>query len=77
MQVRLRGAGLLLVLSIPLGGCSLVTVPVKAVGSLAETVVTNTGDVVTAPFRGGEEKKEPAAKEPANTVGNDNTEPKK
>jgi hypothetical protein len=77
MQVRLRGAGLLVVSATVLGGCSLITVPVKAVGSLAETVVTTTGTVVTAPFGGGEEAKDPTAKEPAKTVGSDDIEPKK
>ena len=38
--------------SVSLAGtsCSLVTVPVKAVGSVATATVTATGDVVTAPF---------------------------
>ena len=31
--------------------CSLVTVPVKTVGSLAETTVKTAGGVVEAPFR--------------------------
>ena len=32
-------------------GCSLVTVPVKTVGSLAETTVKTAGGVVEAPFK--------------------------
>jgi len=42
--------------------CSLVTVPVKTVGSLAETTVKTAGGVVEAPFKAmggrGDENKE-------------------
>ena len=33
-------------------GCSLVTVPVKTAGSVANTTVRTTGKVLTAPFKG-------------------------
>jgi hypothetical protein len=35
-----------------LASCSLVTVPVKTVGSVANTTVRTTGKVLTAPFNG-------------------------
>jgi hypothetical protein len=41
------------------GACSLVTVPVKTIGSLAETTVKTAGGVVEAPFKamgGGREQ---------------------
>jgi hypothetical protein len=45
-------------------GCSLVTVPVKTVGSLAETTVKTAGGVAEAPFKavGGRRDREPEAK---------------
>lgn len=54
-----------------LSGCSLVTVPVKAAGSIVTTTVGTTGDIVTAPFdavsgrerRRDKEKKEKEAKD--------------
>jgi hypothetical protein len=39
----------LVLLAIP--SCSLITVPVKTVGSLAETTVSTAGGVVEAPFK--------------------------
>jgi hypothetical protein len=49
-----------------LGGsaCSLVTVPVKTVGSLAETTVKTAGGVAEAPFKavGGDRGAEPEPK---------------
>lgn len=46
-QILALGCAGYLVLGV---GCSLVTVPVKTVGSLAETTVKTAGGVVEAPF---------------------------
>ena len=42
--------GLPLLVVVPLTGCSLVTVPVKAAADVADTAIRTTGDVLTAPF---------------------------
>ncbi len=49
---------LCLVFATFLGGCSLITVPVKTAGSLAETTVRTTGSVVEAPFRARSQRSE-------------------
>ena len=41
-----------LVASLIFSSCSLVTVPVKTAGSVANTTVKTTGKVLTAPFKG-------------------------
>ncbi len=47
-------------------GCSLVTVPVKTVGSVVETTVKTTGSVAEAPFKAvGGRREEKAAEKPA------------
>jgi hypothetical protein len=38
--------------SLVFSSCSLVTVPVKTAGSVANTTVKTTGKVLTAPFKG-------------------------
>lgn len=43
---------LMLASALVLSGCSLVTVPVKTAGSVANTTVRTTGKVLTAPFKG-------------------------
>ena len=59
------GLAICLVVAPLIAGCSLVTVPVKAVASVAETAIETTGTIVTAPFKavsGGDSSESDAAK---------------
>jgi hypothetical protein len=47
---RMKTCAALAILCLTSAGCSLITVPVKTVGSIVTTTVKTTGDIVTAPF---------------------------